>query len=251
VPNNQPSFWRYFTLVYQDAFRVIELMWPAVLTVMAASIILQFGGDLLSDHVIGTRLGRGVLMVLMSAALVWATAPYLLALYRCAATGEVTARPETLRSSPASQRFGAWVILLGFITGVPYVLYLLVVPDVPPDQLTPQNVNAGGMLVLFAVSIVVWIFTIRVTTLMPMLALDPGRASLLAALNQTRGRFWFIVGVELMTLMPVILAGVVVIDIVGFVAPVLRLPAGAAIAAATQVMQIAVTTRLYSRFAGS
>lgn len=251
MPNRQPSFWGYFPLAYQDAFRVIKRMWPALLTVTAASVLLQFGGDLVSDHVVRTRLGGGVLTVLVNAALVWATAPYLLALYRCAATGEATPQPETLRNTTDNQRFSAWLILLGFVAGIPYVLYLTAIPDLPPEQLTPENVNLAGMLVLLVVSIVVWIFTIRVVPLMPLLALDPEGASLSRALVLSSGRFWFIVGVELITLIPVLVAGIVITEIVAAVAPVLRLPVDAAVAATTQVVQIAVTTRLYRRFAGN
>lgn len=250
MPNHQPAFWRYFTLAYEDAFRVTRLMLPAVLTLMAASVVLQFVGDLVSDY-IGTRLGRGVLAVLINAVMVLAISPYLMALYRCAATGEVTPQPEALRNTTENQRFAAWLILLGFVAGFPYVLYVVAVPDVPPEQLTPENINAAAMLALLAISVAVWAFTIRVTTLMPMLALDPERASLPAVLSQTKGRFWFIVGVELITLVPVLLAGIVVADIVDVVAPILKLPVGAVIAAATQMVQIAVTTRLYLRFAGN
>jgi uncharacterized Tic20 family protein len=250
VPNHQPGFWRYFTLAYADAFRIVRLMLPAVLTLMAASVVLQFVGDLVSGY-IGTPLGRGVLVVLVTAATVWAVAPYLLVLYRCVATGEVTPQPEALRYTTENQRFGAWLILLGFVAGIPYVLYVVAVPDVPPEQLTAENMNASAMLALLAISIAVWAFTIRVTTLMPMLALDPERASLPAVLAQTKGRFWFIVGVELITLVPVLLAGIVIADIVEAVAPILKLPLGAVIAAATQMVQIAVTTRLYLRFAGN
>ena len=247
MPNRQPSFWRTFLLAYEDAFRVMQIMWPAVLTVMAASVILQFGGDFVSGF-IGTRLGQGVLSVLINTVMVWAIAPYLLALYRCAATGEVTPQPEALRNTAENRRFGAWLILLGFAAGIPYVFYLVAVPDLPPEQLTPENVNAGAMLALLAISVVVWIFTIRAATLMPMLALDPDGASLAAALAQTKGRFWFIVGIELITLVPVLVAGVVAADIVDAAVPILKLPVGAAIAAVTQVVQIAVTTRLYARF---
>lgn len=250
MPNRQPSFWRYFTLAYEDAFRVARLMLPAVLTVVAASIVLQFVGDLVSGY-IGTRLGRGVLTVLVNTAMVWAIAPYLLALYRCAATGEVTPQPEALRNTTDNQRFGAWLILLGFVAGVPYVLYVVAVPDLPPEQLTAETINAAAMLALLAISVAVWTFTIRVTTLMPMLALDPDRADLPLALAQTKGRFWFIVGIELITLVPVLVAGIVVADIVDVVAPILRLPVGAVIATATQLVQISVATRLYLRFAGN
>jgi uncharacterized membrane protein YjjP (DUF1212 family) len=54
-----------------------------------------------------------------------------------------------------------------------------------------------------------------------------------------------------MTLVPALVAGIVITDIVEVVAPALRLPVNAAVAAATQVVQIAVATRLYTRFAGN
>jgi len=251
VTDRQPSFGRYFTLAYEDALRVIPRMWPAVLTVVAAVIVMGFLGRLLGN-VVTTRLGNGVLGLLVSAATAWVIAPYLIAIYRAVATDEVTQRPETLRNTPATQRFAAWSALTTFIIGVPDILYTVLGPDVPTDQLTEQNVNAGGMLLILALTIAVWIFSVRATTLMPLLALDPDRASLPLAFAQSKGHFWFIVGVLLVTLVPLLLGGVVVTVLIagmfGPLAPILLVPVGAALTGLTLVTAIAVSTRLYQRY---
>ncbi len=250
MPNQQPSFWGYFSLAYQDVIRIARLMWPAALTIVAAGTVLQFAGQFVSGYV-GTQLGQGVLGILFNTVMVWATAPYLFVLYRCAATGEVATQPEVLRNTIEVRRFGAWLILLGFVAGILSVPYLMAIPDLPPEQLTADKINAGLILILLPISIAVWIFTIRTTTLLPMLALDPDRASLSAAFAQTKGQLWFILGVELVTLAPALVAGVVLGDIAEAVAPMLKIPVGAAIATATQLLQIAVSVRLYGRFARS
>lgn len=247
--DRQPSLGRYFTLLYEDLLRVIRSMWPAVLTIAAAIMVVDFLSDIVGGF-IATRLGQGVLTVLATAAITWLTAPYLVALYRAVDGDEVTTRPESLRNLPATQRFAAWSVLLVFIAGVPAVLFRVFIPDVPPEQLTPDDVNAFGMLVLLVVSIAVMIFSVRITTLMPQLALDPERASLQHALAQTKGQFWFIVGVECITLVPLLLGSFVVADILMTIIPILQTPISAAIAALIQVAQIAVATRLYQRYAG-
>jgi hypothetical protein len=249
VVQRQPGFWQIIPLVYDDTIRMVRQMWPAVLVVAAVAAIAGIGADLISDQ-FGTRLGRGILTVLINAAVVWISAPYLLALYRCAASNEVVRRPEQLRQSPENVRFSAWLVLLGFIAGIPLVLYIVAIPPLPPEQLTSDNTNPVAILSLFAIAVAVWIFTIRSATLVPALALDPDRASLNAALQQTRGRFWLVVGIEFLTLAPVFLAGILLSDVVDMAAPILAPLVGALIAVATQVVQIAAATRIYRYLVG-
>lgn len=253
VINHQPSFWGYFPLAYRDAIRVIPQMWPALLIVVAAVIVMGFVGNLLGNFV-GTRLGHGVLDLLVSAGTAWLISPYLISIYRAVATDEIITRPESLRGEPATQRFAAWSALTAFIIGMPDILYSIFGPTVPPDQITEANINAGAMLGILVLTVGVWIFSVRATTLMPLLALDPNRASLPAAFAQSKGHFWYIVGVLLITMVPLVLGGVLVTAVVagmfGPLAPIVLVPVGAALTGLTLVTAIAVSTRLYQRYAG-
>ncbi len=246
------SFWRYFTLAYEDAARVLRGMFPVVLTVVAAVVVLGFLGRL-AENFIPTRLGQSVLDLLVAAATAWVISPYLMVLYRAVATNEMTHRAEALRGTPAAQRFAAWSVLTAFIIAVPDLLFAIFGPDVPPDQLTEENVNTGAMMLIFAITIGVWIFSVRAATLMPLLALDPDRAGLPVAFAQSKGHFWYIVGVLLVTMLPVLFGGVIVAALFsalfGILAPILMVPVGAAITGVTLVTAIAVSTRLYQRFA--
>jgi len=251
VPDRKLSFWRYFSLAYEDAARVLRGMWPTVLTVVAVVIVLGFLGRL-GDNFVGTRLGQSVLDLLVAAATAYVISPYLIVLYRAVATNDMTRSAEALRGTPEAQRFAAWSVLTAFIIAAPDLLFAVFGPDVPPEQLSEANVNAGAMLMIFAITVGVWIFSVRATTLMPLLALEPGRASLPAAFAQSKGHFWFIVGVLLITMLPLLFGSVVVAALLGglfgALAPIVMVPVGAAITGLTLVTAIAVSTRLYQRF---
>jgi len=256
VPNRQPSFWGYLPLAYQDAVRVFTAMWPIVLTLVAGVFVVDFIGDLLHG-LISTRLGDGVLDLLVTAVTIFLIAPYLFALYRHAANGEIL-RPETLRSTAEAQRFAGWLVLTSLLVGVPLTLYSMFGTYTPMAELPPgtaldeQNVNVPATLGIFVLLIGAWIFAVRTTTLMPMLALNPTEASFGAALAQSRGHFWFIVGVQFITMLPVSLGSLMVQQLIssmlGPLAPIIQVPVGAGLTGFGQVMLVVVSARLYERF---
>ncbi len=252
MPDRKLSFWRYFTLAYEDAARLLRGLWPVVLTVVAVIVVSGFVGRL-ADSFITTRLGQSVLDLLLAAAAAYFISPYLIVLYRAVLSNDMTLRAEALRGSSEAQRFAAWSVLSAFIIAVPELLFAIFGPDVPPEQLSEANVNTGAMLMIMAITIGVWIFTVRAATLMPLLALEPDRAGLPAAFAQSKGHFWFIVGVLVVTMLPILIGGVMVAALIGglfgILAPILMVPLGAAINGLTLVTAIAVSTRLYQRFA--
>ena len=256
VPNRQISFWGYFPLAYQDAARVFRAMWPIVLTLVAGVLGVDFIGDLLHP-LIGTRLGDGVLDLLVTAVTTFLIAPYLFALYRHADSGEML-RPEAIRSTPEAQRFAGWLVLTSLIVGVPLTLYSMFgtytpVAELPPGTaLEEQDVNVPAMLGIFMLLLGVWIFAVRTTTLMPMLALAPTEASFGASLAQSRGHFWFIVGVQFITMLPVSLGSLMVQQLIsgmlGPLALIVQVPVAAVLTGFAQVMVVVVSARLYERF---
>lgn len=256
VPNRQPSFWGYFPLAYQDALRVFMAMWPIVLTLVAGVLVVDFIGDL-AHGLIGTRLGDGVLDLLITAATTFLIAPYLFALYRHAASGEML-RPETLRPTAEAQRFAGWLVLTSLVVAVPLTLYSMFGTFAPVEELAPgavlqeKDVNVAAMFGILVLLVAVWIFAVRTTTLMPMLALNPTEASFAASLAQSRGHFWFIVGVQFITMLPVSLFTLVVRELIsgmfGPLAPIVQVPVAAVLTGFAQVMVVVVSARLYERF---
>jgi hypothetical protein len=214
--------------------------------------VLGFLGSL-AGNFIGTRLGQSVLDLLVAAATAYLIAPYLMVLYRAVATDDMTRNAEALRGTPEAQRFAAWSVLTTFIIAAPDLLFAVFGPDAPPEQLTAANINAGALLLTFAITVGVWIFSVRATTLMPLLSLEPERASLPVAFAQSKGHFWFIVGVLVVTMLPLLLGAAVVAALLeglfGVLAPIVMVPVGAAITGLTLVTAIAVSTRLYQRYA--
>lgn len=257
MTDRQPSLWAYFPLAYEDAYRVFSTRLPTVLTLVAGIMVVGFLGGLV-HRLVDTRLGDAVLDLVIAAITTYLIAPYLFALYRAVARNEEV-RPEAIRPTPEAQRFAAWSVVITLAMTAPLALYTLLGPYEAPTSLPSgagaeeQDVNLPGMLLILGLLVAAWIFTIRTTTLPALLALDPDRASLPAALAQTRGQFWFIVGVQLVTMLPIALATFMLSGLVGTIfgplAPILLVPLGAALTGFAQVMVTAVSTRLYQRFA--
>jgi hypothetical protein len=249
VTDRQPSFWGLVPLVYQDLSRVLKLMLPAVLTLTAAIVVTSFVGGFASG-LIGTRIGKAVLGVLVQAAMFWAISPYLIALYRGVANNEITNRPESLRRTPEGQRFAAWQVLLTVISSAPVALYGALGLNVTADPTVEPPLMP--LMLVFFISLFVWVFTVRSTTLLPQLALDPEQASLARSFEESRGRFWYIVGVQIVTMGPLVLGGLAVTSIIagslGPLGSVLLVPMTAAVTGLTVVLTTAVGTRLYQRF---
>lgn len=255
MPDSKLSFGRYFTLAYEDTARVVRAMWPALLgmvfIMLAVSILIGLGG-----RFVGTRLGAAGLDLVSGAAIAYAIAPYLFAFIRAVATGQVTTNPESIRTAPATQKFAAWLVVLFIVATLYDFVFKLFGPRLPADataeQLTATTINptlAFIVLLLLAGSL---IFSVRVTTLLPMLALEPDDASLPRALSQSKGRFWFIAGLLLVVGLPVgigsFLMLIVVGGLLGPLALFVALPLSYIMLALTLLVGIATSTRLYQRY---
>lgn len=257
MPDPKLSFGRHFSLAYEDTFRVLPRIWPAlvamVLIMVAVTLVTGFAG-----RFVGTRLGDAGLDLLSSVAIAYAIAPYLLAFCRAIALDEVTSNPETLRSAPPTRRFAAWLVVLFLIAGLYDFVFKLFGPaitsDMSPEQAMAMTVDPALALVVLTLLLASLVFSVRATTLLPMLAIAPDEASLATALAQTRGRFWYIAGLLLLCGLPVGFGGLVALVIVGMLLGPLALfamvPLTYAIFALAMLIGLAASTRLYQRYAG-
>lgn len=251
------SFGRHFSLAYEDTFRVLRAMWPALVAMSFIMVAVTLVAGL-AGRFVGTRLGDAGLDLLSSVALAYGIAPYLLAFCRAVALDETTSNPEKLRTEPVAQKFAAWLVVLFLIAGLYDFVFKLFGPrfstDMAPEQVMATTVDPGLALVVLALLIGSLAFSVRATTFLPMLALDPANASLRPALAQTRGRFWFIAALLTLIGLPVGFAGLVLIVLVsvmlGPLALFVLVPLTYSIFALAMLVGIAASTRLYQRYGG-
>ena len=257
MPDRKLSLGRHVSLAYEDMFRVLPRMWPA----LVAMVFVMVGVTLVSglaSRFVGTRLGEAALDLLTAAAVAYAIAPYLLAFCRAVAFDEVTTNPETLRPAPDTQRFAAWLVVLFLVAGLYDFVFKLfgpqITPGMSPEEAMAMRVDPALAMLVLGLLVASLIFSVRVTTLLPMLALAPADASLEAALGQTRGRFWFTAGLLLVCGLPIGFGGLVTMVLAGTLLGPLALfamvPLTYAVFALVMLVGLAVSIRLYQRHVG-
>lgn len=255
MPDPKLSFGRHFSLAYEDTFRVLRRMWPALVAMVFIMVAVTLLAGL-AGRFVGTRLGDAGLDLLSSVALAYGIAPYLLAFSRAVALDEITGNPETMRAEPRTQIFAAWLVVLFLIAGLYDFVFKLFgpqfSPDMPPEQLMATTVDPSLALLVLALLVGSLAFSVRATTLLPMLALDPDNAGLRPALAQTRGHFWYIAGLLMLAGLPIGIAGLVLIVVVSVILGPLALfalvPITYGIFALAILVGIAASTRLYQRY---
>jgi len=224
---------------YRDAWSLLQ---RATSTVAIAVIILAVSSfvSLGADRLIATSLGRQVAGTLCSIAGIWFASPYLVSLYRLLLTNEPV-HPEAFRGTEASQRFFGWSAVLAFVTAVPGYIFAIFAPP----GLTPETASSPETILLvwgtFLLLIGVWIFTTRTITLLPAAALGTD-ITLQLALQQTRRRFWFVVGAVTVPLLPITVLGLLLTTSTeGIVSIALSI----AMALVVLILAVAVTANLY------
>ena len=189
---------------YRDAWMLLQRATTTVaiaVAILAASSFISLG----ADRLIATSLGRQVAGTLCSVAGIWFASPYLVSLYRFLLNKE-TVPPESLRGTDAAQRFFGWSAVLAFVTAAPGFVFAAFAPP----GLTPETADNPETILLiwgtFMLLVAVWVFTTRTITLLPSAALGTD-LDLRLALQQTRGRFWFVIGAAFLPILPVLIVG--------------------------------------------
>jgi hypothetical protein len=233
------DIWRLSAQSYRDAFGLLQRAGSTVaiaVAILAAASFVSLGADLL----ISTTLGRQVAGTLLSVGGIWLATPYLMSLYRLL-LGTETARPKALRNTGAAQRFFGWSAVLAFVTAFPGYVFAVFAPP----GLTPETADNPETILLvwgtFLLLIAVWVFTTRTITLLPASALGID-IDLRQAAQQTRGRFWFIVGAVTVPLLPATVLGLLLTTSTG---GILSIVLSLAMALAVLILAVAVTANLY------
>ena len=233
------AIWQIATKSYRDAFGLLQraggIVTIAVL-ILAASGFVSLG----ADRLISTALGRQVAGTLCSVAGIWFATPYLVSLYRLLLDGKPTL-PQAIARTPSALQFFGWSGVLAFITAAPGYVFA----TFAPPGLTPETANNPETILLvwgtFLLLLAVWVFTTRTITLLPAAALGVD-TSFRGAWQETRGRFWFVVGAVTVPLLPVTLLGLLFTTMTeGIVSIVFSI----LMALVVLILAVAVTANLY------
>jgi hypothetical protein len=242
-------------LTYRDTLRLIRALWWVIGLLLLAILVGAVPGIFLSRFVLRTDLGQDVFSTLCAVGGLWLAAPYLASIFRFVLTGNLD-YPETLRGSPAVNRLFAWAGVLLFITALPnYAYSLLTDPSIDPAAATTPGgpVNVPQTLVTFALLVGTWIFGVRTITLLPAAA-SGDAVTLREALEQTRRRFWFIVGASIAVAVPCAFGGAILTVLVVLIAGAavggaLSIVISAATILSAILLGLSLSARLYQKFA--
>jgi hypothetical protein len=233
------EIWSLSAKSYRDAFGLLQ---RAGSTVAIAVLILAASGfvSIGADRIINTMLGRQVAGTLCNVAGIWFASPYLISLYRLLLDGKPVL-PQAIARSASASRFFAWSAVLAFIAATPGYFFAAVMPPGFTAARAETPDYAYLSLTTFCLLVGVWIYTTRTITLLPAAALGVDMGIGLA-LQQTRGRFWFVVGAVTVPLLPVTLAGLLLATSTG---GIFSIAISIAMSLAILILAIAVTANLY------
>lgn len=223
---------------YADLIGMARDMWPVLLT-LCALYVLGLMACLGLPMLVDTGLGKLALRLLGLMGVSALAAPYYIALHRYVAFGDRQWLP------PA----GAYTEALPYIAYASFLETMWFTPGLVAEVAGAAGAYgvalAAGTFGVF----LSWASAAALSTLLPMAALDPRRATAARALAQVRGRFWYVFTATNGPASPAVFALVILgngaaMHTIG-VLPFFIL--GAAALLMLQLVPLAVATRLYQR----
>ena len=194
-----PSITRAVALAYRDLKAVVDAM-PG-LAIMALVLTIMF------DTVIELQTPRGredagalplILFVIGLAQMLLLT-PYLIAVHRFIILGEITPRYVFAPRDPRIQLYFLWWAFFSVLVFAPVFL-----PTIPASGELVDGV-VGALALVYI--IIVMIAGLRITTLLPAVAIDAPDATWRIAMAATKGHVWRILLTGVLTFVPVMLVG--------------------------------------------
>ena len=172
-----------WSAAYADLMRMAREMWPVLLMLCGLYLITAMAWFAL-PMLVNTLTGKMVMRYLVLVGSAFIAAPYFIALHRFVAFGETQWFPTHEAYGAATATYTAWAAVTQLLCFAPLLFFALL------SRLGLSPEMAG--LPVLAMLIIAWWLLVRLTTLLPMAALDPQRANWQQALDHSRGRFWFI-----------------------------------------------------------
>lgn len=182
-------------------------------------------------------LSTGLVLLSLIVGLMWNffITPIFIAVHRYIVLGEITPRYRLAPSEPRFLLFFGWSAVLSLGSAVPVLLGLLVTADF-------ALVLGVALIVLF------FIASVRLIILFPAIAIDAPGADWRNAWADSRGNFWRIFGIIMFTMLPLILAGLLLMGLFGAQSRIL-IVISSVIALAGGVLGVAAASRLYQALA--
>ena len=178
----------------------------------------------------------GALVATSAIRALWAflLTPLYLAIHRYIILSEIAPRYELAPDQPRFQRFFLFTLAL-------YAMWI--VPSLVIVALGHNGVGIGvmGLLTLFGIFV-----STRLIILFPAIAVDATGVGFRNAFNDTRGFFWRILGIVIVTTLPVIVVAVAAVFALGEQSIIAKL-FGSVVNMLNLALAIAVASRLYLR----
>ncbi len=235
------------TLAYSDARRILRAMTMLVIFAVLIGLAFKVAEDLFPRRVWGGPLGS-VLSLALGAMESFCLTPIMIAIHRFIILDEVAPGYVIDPSRPGYMAFFGWLVALS-------ILRELVV-------LTQDTLAAFGVPVLIAAIptlvalVVVVVLSIRLTILLPAIAVNARGANVPNALADSKGHAFHIFMIFVLAVLPfaVLAVGVTVLlgrgaAIPGTPAAVVHLGVAAIIQTAIMVLFVAIASRLFQTLA--
>ena len=235
MAGDKPKVFASAKLAWRDVFRVVAdmpaVMWAALILGLAYALV-----DIVLLHGMGrvpSSLGGMLARDAVTAAWLFFLTPLYLAIHRYVIIGEVASGYSLAIEQPRFQRFFLWTLAIYALSQVPGL---------------PRLFGHGGFTVAatFALTFVVAFISLRLIVLFPAIAVDAPGAGFRNAFDDTRGCFWRIFGILIVTMLPVFVVIVGVVISLGPLSAAGRLIEGV-MNALSLALAIAIASRLYLR----
>ena len=203
MSDEKPPVFRSAVRAYRDTTAAIAAMPAMALAGLAISMVYSLLDYFITD-LVGTDAEKGYGPVLSSAAVgvVWNffLTPCFIAIHRFIVLGEVTTRYELRPGDPRFLKFFGWTLFLLALVMVPTLLIPL-----------SSRSSTGLPAVISALTIGFFFVSVRSIILFPAVAVDAPGATWSNAFTDTRGYFWRITGIVVLTMLPVMIVALILI----------------------------------------
>ena len=206
LPPAKPPVFRSVARAYSDLRAALTAMPDMLLVGLIAScayvaVEIALGLSPTADDSLST----GVLLASTVISLVWNffITPIFIAIHRFVVLGEITPRYRLAPSEPRFLMFFGWTVVLSLAGTVPTLL-----------GMRPE---AGGFLAALGAILMILFFivSVRMIILFPAIAVDAPGADWPNAYADSRGNFWRIFGIILLTMLPLLMGGLLAAAILG------------------------------------
>lgn len=243
-----PPIFQAVAQAYRDLVHCLRELRPLVAIVLLITLAFQTAETLLLPPTAGETSRTILLRFLSSLAQGFLTVPYYIAVHRLIILGERTGSYLLAPSHLRFQQFFWWWAALSVVTYLPIALIEMLAPARAMTPFSYLIVLAAMPVILIAVIIV----TLRLTIILPAVAVDAPGATWENVIADTKGYVWRIFLFGLVASLPLIVPAFIIGAIVAFGTPTrswivsgLSVIFGSVLSVVGLTLFIVVASRLY------